>query len=205
MQEMSLHRVIAEIKAIENWFYNSPPDIVLAVSKKDGVAGMTDEQFKAKSQANVDKVQSELSRLVKLKVARNIANSIHQVTVSGNLMTIDEAIIRKATIPKLQGFIENVKRQYHVANQAVATASAEVEKKIEAQAIAIGGSTKKVSEDELNTIRTMLERSTGKKLLMGTNVVSFIEKAEDEINKFLVEVDFALSEANAKTVVQVGV
>lgn len=201
--EMSLHRVIAEIKNLEQKLVRQE-QIVATVQKKDRMAGsQTAEQFEQDSQGKVDAFVANLERLRKLKVARNLANATNSITVSGEVMTIDEAIARKATAGYAQQFVYSIQSQLVNAANQVALASAEVERKIEGQVSAIGGSTKKVSDEELKTIRTMIERSTGREIVMGKNVESFVKKMSEELEKFMVEVDFALSEANASVKVEV--
>lgn len=202
MEQISLHRVIAEIKNLEVKL-SQPQQVVAVASKKDGLVNMTNEQFEAKSQGAIDQFVAGVDRLQKLKVARNLANATNQITISGQSMTLDAAIARKATAHLTRGFVDMVKQQINMATAQVTQASNEVERKIEAQVQAIGGSTKKVSDEELKAIRAMIEKSTGKEIVMGKNVKAFIESASEELDKFLLEVDFALSEANASIKVEV--
>lgn len=202
MEQLSLHRVIAEIKNIEVKL-GQVQSVVAVASKKDGLVNMTNEQYEAKSQGIVDQFVANVERLQKLKVARNLANATNQVTILGRSMTLDAAISRKATANYTRSFIDMIKQQINIATGQIAVASAEVERKIEAQVQAIGGSTKKVSDEELKAIRSMIEKSTGKEMVMGKNVKAFVESASEELDKFLLEVDFALSEANASIKVEV--
>lgn len=202
MEQVSLHRVIAEIKNLEVKL-SQTQQVVAVASKKDGLVNMTNEQFESKSQGAVDQFVANVDRLQKLKVARNLANATNQITISGQQMTLDAAIARKATAHFTRGFVDMIKQQINMATAQVTAASNEVERKIEAQVQAIGGSTKKVSDEELKAIRAMIEKSTGKEMVMGKNVKAFIESASEELDKFLLEVDFALSEANASIKVEV--
>lgn len=200
---ISLHRVIAEIKSLEERLNLSVPVVAACSSKDQMVGNLTKEKFEAQSQGAIDEFTANLSRLRKLKAARNLANSTTVVKIAGSEMTIDEAIIYKVTSEKLRTFVQFVKSQMVAAANQVAIASAEVEKKIEAQAIAIGGSTKKIDQNELDTIRRMFQKSTGKEIAIGSNVEDFIAKATKSLDEFAVEVDYVLSEANAKTLVEV--
>lgn len=200
---ISLHRVIAEIKSLEEKLNLSVPVVAACSSKDQMVGNLTKEKFEAQSQGAIDEFTANLSRLRKLKAARNLANSTTVVKIAGSEMTIDEAIIYKVTSEKLRTFVQFVKSQMVAAANQVAIASAEVEKKIEAQAIAIGGSTKKIDQNELDTIRRMFQKSTGKEIAIGSNVEDFIAKATKSLDEFAVEVDYVLSEANAKTLVDV--
>lgn len=203
MQKISLHRAIAEIKNLEEKLL-TPMAVVSVASNKDQMVGsMTKEKFESESQGNIDLFVANLERLRVLKTARNLANATVKMKVAGEEMTIDEAIVRKATASFMKQFITIVKQQMVHSTNLVAAASAEVEKKIEQQMIAIGGSTKKVSEDEVRTIRAMVERSTGKQLVLGKNVESFLKDAENKVENFLLEVDFSLSEINAQTLIEV--
>jgi len=203
--EMSLHRVIAEIKNLEQKLVRNE-QVVATVQKKDRMVGtQTAEQFEVESQGKVDAFVANINKLRALKVARNLANATNKIKVAGIEMTIDEAIARKATVGYIQQFVYAIQSQMVNAANQVSAASTEVERKIEAQVTAIGGSTKKVSDEELKTIRAMIERSTGREIVMGKNVEAFVKKMVAELEQFLVEVDFALSEANATVKVEVAV
>lgn len=201
--EMSLHRIIAEIKNLEAKLAQTKV-VVGVASKKDQLVGnMTADQFRAHSQGIVDEFTSNLERLRKLKVARNKANVQNEVVICSQKMTLDEAIARKATASFLQNFIFSVQQQIVNATNQVSLASQETERKIEQQVSSIGGSTKKISEEEISTIRKMMERSTGKELVVGQNVDAFIKSTQTQLEQFLVEVDFVLSEANASIKVNI--
>ena len=201
--KISLHRVIAEIKNLENKLSEQKAIVSVATKKDQMVGTQNKQQFESTSQAAIDQFSSDLKRLQKLKVARNLMNATTQVVVNGRTMTIDEALAVKATLPIQQAFIHMIKAQMNNASVVVSQASAEVERKIEAQVSAIGGSTKKITEEELKTIRNMMEKSTGKEIVMGSNVAKFLEEASKEIETFQLEIDFALSEVNAKTEVEI--
>lgn len=201
MSKLSLHRVIAEIKHLEEKMKIAQAVVGLA-SKKDGIVGtVSKEVFQSESQGVVDQFVANLNRLRKLKSVRNIANATTKVVINGREMTIDEAIIHKVTAEYIRVFINSIKHQLNTAAVEVNKASLEVENKIEAQVAVIGGSTKKVSDEELKNIRALFERSTGKEIVIGKNVESFVKTASDELENFLVEVDYALSEINASTYV----
>lgn len=203
-QEITLHRAMSEIKSIEAKLQEIP-SVVAVANKKDGIQGMSIEEFQSKSQGAVDEYCNLVQRLVALKVARNKANATNCITVCGQQMTLDEGIARKAVLNYNRNLLNIIKHQMNQANAAVQQASLEVERKVEAQVQSIAGSTKKISEEELGTIRKMLEKSTGKEIVMGKNVKAFIEKLEKSINEFSLEIDFALSEANACIKVEIEV
>lgn len=204
-QEITLHRAMSEIKNIEAKLQNTVPTVVAVASKKDGIPGMSIEEFEKKSQGAVDEYVALVDRLTALKVARNKANAMNTITVCGKQMSLDEAIAKKATLQYNRNLLSTIKHQTNQANAVVAQASQEVERKVEAQVQSIAGSTKKVSEEELTSIRKMIERSTGKEVVMGKNVKSFVEKLEKSIEDFSLEIDFALSEANACIKVEIEV
>lgn len=203
MSKLSLHRVIAEIKHLEEKMKVAQA-VVGVATKKDGIVGtVSKEVFESQSQGIVDQFVANLDRLRKLKAARNIANATTKIAINGREMTIDEAIIHKVTAEYIRVFVNSIKHQINTATTVVNQASQEVEKKIESQVAVIGGSTKKISDEELKSIRVLFERSTGKEIVLGKNVENFVKTASDELEKFLVEVDYALSEINASTYVEV--
>jgi hypothetical protein len=200
-KEMSLHRIIAEIKAAEaklstlnmNAFvFTVPVD-----SAEDTVEG------KRQSQANFDKIAALLTNLATLKAARNLKNATTEVTIAGVKMTIDAALARKsANVYQLQ-FLNTLRAQMNAGKTRVDQVQAQIEAKIAQQVTAASTGTKKATEEEIKVFRGMAERNTKLEVVAFDGLKGKIDTMAAELEQFATEVDYVLSEANATTKVEV--
>lgn len=198
--KMSLHRIIAEIKAIEEFLTTIPSQQFVTVQK--GVD--TEESLKAKQQAqsDFDKVLAKTSNLAKLKAARNKANSDVIVTIAGKQYTIDEALARKANLQHESSLLSHLKNQYTRANTQVVQANNQLDVSINNTITQIV-SGRQAAPEELQAIRETTEKSQKQKVLTFDGFDTKIKNLEDEIKKFSLEVDYSLSEANATNFVEI--
>lgn len=204
---MSLHRIIAEIKNLE-----AKLSVIGATTFVSAlVDGNSPEQTavisKAErdSQAEFDKVVSAFTNLATLKAARNKANSTTEVTIDGKKMTIDEALSIKASIPHREVLIGNLTAQFTRAQARVDQVAAQIDLKVNAQITAMtSGSTKKVETEAIEVIRRGVEKDQKLKIVAANGLKDKIEAMKAENERFNVEVDYILSEANATTIVEVS-
>lgn len=200
--EMSLHRIIAEIKATEqklqaiqqgNYVFTVPVDSVTD----------TDEAKKL-SQSNFDTVAALLTKLAVLKAARNKANASTQVTIAGVEMTIDEALAKKAANVYQHTFLNTLRAQMNAGKARVDQVQAQIEQKIAQQVTAASTGTKKATEEEIRVFRQLAERNTRIGVVTFDGLKDKIDQMAKELEQFATEVDYVLSEANATTKVEVS-
>lgn len=202
-QSMSLHRVIAEIKAAEaklqhhvisgtNFVFTIPTDAAADI-----------EEGKRLSQSNFDKIESLLSNLAVLKAARNLKNATTDVTVAGVTMTIDMALAKKAANIHRLNFLNVLRSQMNAGKVKVDQVQAQIEMKIGQQVATASAGTKKASEEEIKVFRSMAERNTKLEVVTFEAMKAKIDEMAAALEAFATEVDYVLSEANATTKVDV--
>ena len=106
MTQMSLHRIIAEIKHLEEKGVALPHVAFFSVDAKN-LGSKTVETVLAEGQAAIDSELSKIDRLVKLKVARNKANSTTTLKLGNKEVTIDEALANADSPTNLSWLINN--------------------------------------------------------------------------------------------------
>jgi hypothetical protein len=200
--EMSLHRVIAEIKATEQKLNAITNGTFVFTVPVDSVADTN--EAKRLSQSNFDGIQALLRKLAVLKAERNKANATTKVKIAGIEMTIDEALARKAANVYRTTFLNTLRAQMTNGKNRVDQVQAQIEAKIAQQVAAASGGTKKASEDEINVFRTLAERNTKIAAVTFDGMKEQIDKIAAELEQFATEVDYVLSEANATTKVEVN-
>lgn len=201
---MSLHRVIAEIKSLEEKLSRlSGQAFVAVVVGDDAIAVEKTAVAKKASQSQFDSTVSQMTNLAALKSARNKANSVIPVTIGGVEMTIDEALARKAALPFKVTLANTLQAQFNAAQRLVDSNTAQIEAKVAQQLATMFTSTRKATEDEITVIRTAAERNAKAVMVFADGLKERVDVLKKEIEDFTTEVDFVLSEANALNKVEV--
>lgn len=202
MTKISLARVLVEIKTITEKLSTFPIVVGVASNKTGLVEGTHDtkEQFEATSQSRFDEWMALKEKLVKLKVARNLANATTMVTVNGVEMTIDQLIARKAMLPIMQTAVTAIIYQMNAAERTITKATADVNTELSKS---IGGIGAAVDENQVQTLTNLYTKTVGKTVAKGINIKAGLEAMQKEIVDFGAVADYTLSEANATTMVEI--
>ena len=201
--EYSITRALAELKVLEKRFYSGIDDLHL-VAVKHGLilrrpySSIKSDDFKKKAEAGDQSVRAieERIALIKKKIAE--VNSKTIVTIGSREMTIQEALIEKSTIiPLKEARLQRYKRLLTDARNQFDAAGMENEEKIQRNI-----------QDRKDVITEMQAReeieSTRKvEMVDPLNLADKIKELEDEITDFTGNVDFALSEKNSTTYIQI--
>lgn len=200
-QEMSLHRIIAEIKSAEQKLHGLSNAGFVYTAPADNDTEIT-EAVKL-SQSGFDKYDNLLSNLATLKAARNRANATTIVKIAGREMTIDEALAQKAANVFRLSLLNTLRSQMTNGKARVDAVQAQIEQRISQQVAAASTGSKKATDQEVEVFRTLAERNTKLKLVTFPGLPGKIEDIATYLEQFATEVDYVLSEANATTKVEV--
>lgn len=202
--QMSLHRVIAEIKNLEAKLneISAAVFVTAGVDSDNKPYGEVNQEAKVKSQAALDRIMSNIDNLASLKSARNKANSEVKVTINGKSMSIDEALAMKAAIHHRQTLTTVIMNQFNLAQRKVDLANQVIEQKVNTQ-LATVLANRTPSPEDLKTLRDTIEKDQKQVLVFGDNVKTAVDRINGEVESFLTQVDFVLSEANATNSVEV--
>lgn len=140
------------------------------------------------------------NELIKIKDAIKASNAKTTITLNGKTMTISEAITLKEYIAVKRNFYRELLNQYNNCEQAVNRAENEIEDKARRQI-------EKLNLDS-NTNYDALLDATRASVVKDTRInivgIDNIEKLREEYNNidfFLEEIDYKLSESNAVTTI----
>jgi len=152
-------------------------------------------------QSAIDSVRDLLSRRAAIKAAIVASNAKTGLTVAGEYVTVAEAIEMKRSVEFKRQLVNAMKTQYLQANNTVATLNVKVEASIDAIINTMMASDKstKVDPSVLAAIGEPQRNQSEAALIDPANLSTFIKKLEDEISEIDTELDFLLSEINAKT------
>ena len=204
-QKITLTRALAKLKTLDSRIHAIKPQHLFAYKIGNQVSGTTlsADQFAKQSQSTWD----ELSDLVKLrsaiKTAIVAANSATQVTVCGEQMTIASAVERKMFYPTIKHVMVQICNNYGQLFKQVENHNVQVSQRLDKMLEGLVGKDKKMAEGEFEAVsRPFLEQNKADML----DPFSVYQKAQDkikEVDAYLAEVDFVLSEANARTEIEI--
>lgn len=134
------------------------------------------------------------------------ANNTTTVTVNGVKLTISEVIAKKESIKQEQDHLKVIRRQLQMIEVNITNLDNVNETKLdEYLKITMANKDKKTDSGEAIESTIKLFRENHKVTLVDAGgAKKFLETKEDEIEKFISDIDFSLSEINAKTEVEVG-
>lgn len=201
MTQMSLHRIIAEIKHLEEKGVALPHVAFFSVDAKN-LGSKTVETVLAEGQAAIDSELSKIDRLVKLKVARNKANSITTLKLGSKEVTIDEALAIKSQLSRYQHMVDALRSQTLQASMAENRHVQEMNSAIDRQIVSLSSGNNKPSEATIKAVTDQVKEMYPGKIFKAQNI-SKIEELETLISELTLELDYRLSEVNATTVVEI--
>jgi hypothetical protein len=199
---ISVTRALAEVKALNDRIEKAtrtPAFISVTVGGKI-VNGAGDVQtVAAQLKANLQSVTDLIARRNLVKGAIIRSNAVTKVTINGVEMTVAEAIERKGSIDKERALVAVLLQQLGQVKTAVERNNVQMQGKIDAMLLTAVGKERKATEEELEAISKPYTASNVTALLDPNGLEAVTQKMSEDINGFIFEVDYVLSEANAKT------
>lgn len=213
---MTLTRALAELKSIEGRFaaaVDSSMFVSIAIGqgerKRPGVAHLASQsvdEIATRIKSSYQSVSDLLSLHAAIKSSLLIANATTNVTIAGETMTIAEAIERKRSIKMHEHLLEKMRVQHMRVAGDFDTLTTRMNQGIDqAQTSVFGGDKSKANAEELDAIRRSRLKEFEPSIIDPLSILTLIDEKMKAIQSFKTEVDFALSEVNAKTTITVSV
>lgn len=203
--KISVTRALAQIKSLNAKIQRATvaPFIALAVGGKPQNFTGNAQEVEVLLKANLQSVQDLIEQRDKLKVAIVKSNAVTTLEVSGKKYTVAGAIEHKGSIEFMVALANQLQAQSRQAIQQVERANADVEKRLEQLTLAAAGKDRKVDPEELAAIRDPFIKNNSATIIDPSNIQNVTAKLLEEIEEFKLNVDFALSESNAVTLIEV--
>ncbi len=175
--------------------------------ERTNIAGVNVEGLSKLIKSDVDKIKHKLKAYTELKQKILKANSVTSVEINGVVMTIQDAIVLKATLGERKEVLKNLKHHQNVVINNVSKEQKVFEDRVEA---IIAASTDKTSSaDQIFEIRTRVraeqEALCGLSVFDPCGVGDYIQELEKEINAIELDLDTALSIVNSNTLIEVEI
>lgn len=204
MTQISITRALAEVKLLNTRIENGTrvPFVGITVGGKT-TNGQELASTTSNLKANLQSVTDLIKRRQLVKSAIIQSNAITMVSINGQAMTVAEAIERKASIQYEQQLLNHLQAQLAQVRNTVERNNTAMQGRIDTMLQAADGKDRKATEEEMEAISKPYKASNITAPLDPNGLEDVIKKMEEDINGFLFEVDFSLSESNSKTLVEV--
>ena len=209
---ISLTRALTEVKTLEDRINkaiqagdflgvvvgkNEVPTNRGIKNRKDLEDGIT-AQFQA--------LDAMIARRKAIKAAITRANNTVRVTVGNVEMTIADAVDLKQSLWVKEKLLNQLVSNVAVKAREVETLTRELDAKIERLVTQLyGGDNKKADADQTEQVKKAQYEQYGPALVDPVNLMQKINALKTEIDEIKLNLDFSLSEVNAKTEIEITV
>ena len=198
---MTLARALAEIKLLNSKIEKNIDNLRLVATKtgkKDIINGSNEriEDFNVKAQSDYQSITDLIARRNLIKSKLTQANAVTYVTIGDKTYTIAEAIDRKNSIQIEKDLLLKMKQLLNNNIKIMNTANDKMEDNINKMVETKMG-TDKSKSDDIADLKRIFRESDTTTLVDPLNIQNKIDELEKSIEEFELNIDFALSEANA--------
>lgn len=165
----------------------------------------SEDDMKVAVEAQLQSIKDLIVKRDAFKNALLKANNETTLEVAGNTYTIAEAIAKKDVISQELQLTKNIKRQYNDTEAKVQNIENQNEAKLDDLIRASLGKDKKTDPKEMEQISKMFRDNNKVSIVDAGGAKSFLDTKEEELEDFLNNIDFSLSEINAKTEIEIEI
>lgn len=204
MTEISVTRALAQVKQLNDRIEraNSNAFVTMTTGGKHGT-GKPLAEVEATLKANLQSVQDLIAVRANIKSAIVRSNAVTKVTIAGKEMTVAEAIERKTSIALDQRLLTVLRAQQAQVQAQVERTNVGVQQKLDQLIQTAVGKDRKATEDEIEAITGPYKRQNEALAVDPNDLTAVIDAMSKEQDAFLLDVDYALSEVNAVTKIDV--
>lgn len=202
--QISVTRALAQVKSLNDRIGRATAQhfVTHVVGGKHATSKPAQEVAQILS-SNLQSATDLIAQRKAIKAAIVRSNAVTQVTIAGTVQTVAEAIERKSSIQLEQTLLQTLRQQLSQQQALVERTNVQVAARLDALIQTAVGKDRKVDEAELKAITGPFEAQNKAELLDPSNLQGQIDALAADIDAFLLEVDFALSEVNATTQITV--
>lgn len=202
---MTLTRLLNEIKLTDAKIAKASAQefIFVKIGSKVRTGYDSQEQLEGQLKANLQSVQDLITYRYKLKAVLTNTNATVKMNVCGKEMTIAEAIDTKNTIGIKKNLLNSLKQQYAKMVSSVEQNNIQIKARVDQMIETAIGKDRKADEAEIKAISEPYHKQHDAHLVDPNKLQQVIKVLEEDIENFENEVDFCLSEINARTEVEI--
>jgi hypothetical protein len=196
---MSVHRGLSELKLYANKIasLNSGTFVVANKQSNKTIGGRSIEDVNNLIKGNFDSMAALIENRKRIKDAIVKSNAATNVTIAGKIMTVAEAIERKASIEFERNFLRILQNQFSQQNNIVDQQNLQLPTKLESFLQSTLGEKRDVAT--VKDLTKTFEDNNKYVLIDPNHIQDYIQKLEKNIDEFVSQVDYTVSESNATT------
>ena len=212
VEKMSVHKALAELKVMDSRIKKAIVDSTFITANKhsnEKINGMSISDFKETIRSSNQKVNDLIKRQNAMKRALTLSNATTTVTINSEKFTVAEAIYMKNHgMDNLKYLLSEIRSQHLRAMDSLTRNSGDaLERRAEAYVLSVIQAQPKeskmsVDSDAIKKLRDTYIKDNTYDLIDPIETAKVIEGLAEYINNFEVEVDAALSESNAVTIIE---
>lgn len=213
MEKITIHRVLSELKTIDDRINKEISSFKPLTVKRGnnslvstgGRLPIPESEFVNNAKGTYQSIEDLIDRKFKLKSALTKANVNTKVTIDGKEYTIIEAIEMKSIMDLKKSLLYKMTSEINQSNKIYESTSAQVdsdfERMLSTQVANITNKSdiQKVRDEYMETFYKQNEV----KMVDPLKCNDLANSLQKDIDKFLMEIDSALSEINATTLIEV--
>lgn len=213
MEKITIHRILSELKTIDDRINKEISSFKPLTVKRGnnslvstgGRLPIPEEEFVNNAKSTYQSIEDLIDRKFKLKSALTKANVNTKVTIDGKEYTIIEAIEMKSIMDLKKSLLYKMTSEINQSNKIYESTSAQVdsdfERMLSTQVANITNKSdiQKVRDEYMETFYKQNEV----KMVDPLKCNDLANSLQKDIDKFLMEIDSALSEINATTLIEV--
>lgn len=208
--KLSITRALTEIKTLKARINKQVLEIdYFAVQRGKKLTypsvSVKPEDFEKEAREDVQSLETLINRVQVIKFAIDHSNNVTKIVLGGKEMTISEALAMKSLLDLKKVYCNRLKTCYKTAQRYVEEAEFENQKKIEEMTnLLLSKDSKEKEKESILQIKTEeVEKTYPITLLDPAKCQEKIKVLEEEIELFSKEIDYLLSESNAKTEIEI--
>lgn len=205
-QKITIHRALSELKLINKKIATGLTQQVIGskVKNEAEVVGMTLVDFEAKLVGNLQSIRKLIENKSKLKAAIEKSNAEVMVKINGVDMTVTEALtIKNHTLTDLKDLHTTLKRLHFSFNDNVNRLNQDIKTKADQYALSMFQGASSISTDKVANVKMEYISSREYEVVDPNKLVEVIDTIEKQIDGFTNEIDYVLSESNARATITI--
>lgn len=208
LMKISITRALSELKLLQKR-YDKEVSQLEAIAVQHGHSlvknsSVKPEDFEKNAKAQLQSIKALQERILNIKTKIQQSNAVTMVKIGSKEMTVLEAIVRKSLLDNEKTLLKRLQRQLVAANDNFELATSQNEGKVIKQLEdATKASTTKLDLEIEKQIKASVDSLYPIRMVDPCEISKVIKDLEMSIEDFEANVDFALSESNSLTQIEV--
>jgi hypothetical protein len=204
--DMSITKALRELKTLDARIAKKIDGTTFVTSKKpkENLKGFrSTEEFQNETKENLQSIQALMDRRRQIKKTIVESNATTTVEVAGVKITVSDAIERKNFIEIEKRLLRKMATDYGFSHNRVEKNNEDAEKRLDNQLVSMISKDGKTDLEAVEGFKKLFWASEATVLIDPIGASSKVEAMGKEIEDFEDEVDVALSEINARTMITI--